>query len=60
MKLIANWQNEKNRCHFCGKTRSVKYIVETEENEEVKSVKCCNLCALLRIGNDNNNGGFSI
>lgn len=52
MKLIANWNNEKNSCYFCGKTKSVKYIVDIEENGEIKSVKCCNLCALLRVGKD--------
>ena len=52
LKLIANWQNETSRCHFCGKTKSVKYITDIEENGEIKSVKCCNLCALLRVGKD--------
>ena len=52
LKLIANCQNETSRCHFCGKTKSVKYITDIEENGEIKSVKCCNLCALLRVGKD--------
>lgn len=38
------------RCHFCGETRSVKYILELFEpdiSKEPMKVPCCNRCALL-------------
>lgn len=33
------------KCFFCGKTKSVKYIVDIDGEE----VFCCNKCALMRI-----------
>lgn len=47
MKIISNWKEKKLRCHFCGETRSVKYMVYLEEYEFHDDVPCCNKCALL-------------
>lgn len=52
MKLIPIEDRGKYRCHFCGETRSVKYLVnyfDPVETSEPIEVACCNRCA-LRIG----------
>ena len=55
--LNPNWRNENLTCHFCGKTRSVKYktkilIVDSISNDEEKEIEVCvcNKCALPLIG----------
>lgn len=59
--INPNWQNEDLKCHFCGKTKSVKYktkiiIVDTIPNNEdpEKEVCICNRCALHMIGIEKN------
>ena len=56
MKLIPNWQDQKNICWVCGTTKSVKYSVPvmiidtlplTDETE--KEVCVCNKCVTLPI-----------
>ena len=42
LKLIENWQNKDLKCHFCGKTKSVKYALS--RNGAV--VSACNECVL--------------
>lgn len=46
MKYIEDWVNKRNKCHFCGETRSVKYQVEIMTNNGMKTVCACNKCAL--------------
>lgn len=49
MKMIANWQDKKLTCYFCGETRSVKYMVEEFDrfkSDEPFEVCSCNKCAL--------------
>lgn len=56
MKIIPNWQDKLLRCHFCGETRSVKYVVELKgavcDNKPLE-VCACNKCALIH-SNDKN------
>lgn len=59
--INPNWQNEDLKCHFCGKTKSVKYktkviIIDTilTDNPSEKEVCVCNICALRMIGNNSN------
>lgn len=40
LKLIDNWQNKNLKCHFCGTTKSVKYVFS--RNGAV--VCACNKC----------------
>ena len=50
MKIIPNWQEQDLSCHFCGKTRSVKYELEIHsfESDVPKKVCVCNMCALTQ------------
>lgn len=53
VKVIRNWQHKEFRCHFCGKTRSVKYTVTVNDptvDDKPTEVYCCNKCALMQIG----------
>lgn len=52
MKLIPIEDRGKYRCHFCGETRSVKYLVNCFDPvvaSEPIEVACCNRCA-FQIG----------
>jgi transcription elongation factor Elf1 len=42
MKFIPNWKDKSLKCHFCGTTKSVKYVVELYGVE----VCTCNRCVL--------------
>ena len=44
LKLLPADQRDKCKCAKCGETRSVKYLVDDKP--------LCNLCALRRIGED--------
>lgn len=54
--IIPDWQQKSFRCHFCGRTESVKYITtilvidsipyETRKEE----AHTCNRCTLTMIG----------
>lgn len=49
MKLIPDWRTKNLRCHFCGKTQSVKYsmkILNPVVSDKPTDVCVCNLCAL--------------
>ena len=49
MKLIPDWRNKNLRCHFCGETRSVKYmmgIFDPVVDDKPTEVCVCNKCAL--------------
>lgn len=49
MKTINIEQRNKYRCHFCGTTKSVKYIVKIYDpivDDKPVNVTCCNKCAL--------------
>jgi hypothetical protein len=49
MKLIPIEKRPGIRCHFCGETRSVKYVVEISDpvvSNKPVAVYCCNKCAL--------------
>lgn len=47
MRIIPNWQEKNLRCHFCGETRSVKYMIEGFDGYGEICVPCCNKCALM-------------
>lgn len=51
MKYIENWDKKNLRCHFCGSTHSVKYVIDifdhTIDNKKPTKVCACNKCALL-------------
>lgn len=52
MKLIPIEDRGKYRCHFCGETRSVKYLVNCFDpvvSSEPIEVACCNRCCALLI-----------
>lgn len=58
LKLIPINERNGKTCAVCGETRSVKYTADIydENNEIVKQVPMCNLCALelnLRKGTAN-------
>lgn len=48
MKLIPKWPLKRNRCYFCGTTKSVKYHIDvpSDNGDGYKIVNCCNKCAL--------------
>lgn len=53
MQYIPDWQHKDLKCHFCGETRSVKYIVAVIDpvvDSKATEVYCCNKCALMQIG----------
>lgn len=54
-KLHILTRERENTCHFCGETRSVKYMVEELNVKPFhhKFVPCCNKCALLIITGGN-------
>lgn len=41
MKIVSLEERKGKTCHFCGETRSVKYLVNDKP--------CCNRCAAIRI-----------
>lgn len=47
-ELIKPSERERYRCHFCGETRSVKYIVSVYDpvvrSNGISKVTCCNMC----------------
>lgn len=48
--IIPTDKRKDCKCHFCGETRSVKYITEiinTIDNKPTK-VCCCNKCILIK------------
>lgn len=55
LKIVSMIPFEKRkecRCHFCGETRSVKYLVETFDpvvHTQLAQVYCCNTCALSKV-----------
>lgn len=56
MKLIPNWQDQKNTCWICGTDKSVKYktklvIIDTLPlaDETEREVCVCNKCVTLPI-----------
>lgn len=56
MKLIPNWQDQRNICWVCGTTKSVKYSVPVMildtlpvSEDTQKEVCICNKCALLSV-----------
>ena len=61
MKLIPNWQDKLLQCHFCGETRSVKYVVELNgaicDNKPLE-VCACNKCALIHSNDKKQNDNF--
>lgn len=56
MNMIPIQDRHKYRCHFCGETRSVKYVCEVMDpvvSTERSTVACCNKCAAIYCGIDN-------
>lgn len=50
ISIIPVSQRDKCRCHFCGETRSVKYITEVIDlvvDNKPTQVCCCNKCILI-------------
>lgn len=50
MKLIADWTTKQHRCHFCGETKSVKYLMKVSDpvvSDKPIEVTVCNKCAML-------------
>lgn len=50
MKLIADWTTKQYRCHICGTTKSVKYLMTVYDpvvDDKPVEVPVCNKCALL-------------
>lgn len=48
--IIPIDKRQNYRCHFCGKTRSVKYITEIMDpviDNKPTKVCCCNKCILI-------------
>lgn len=45
MHLIPVKKRNQHQCHFCGETRSVKYLVKLHTTQE--TVSCCNRCAAI-------------
>lgn len=43
LNILVDRNNAK--CHFCGSTVSIKYLIK----HNGKDVPCCNKCALVRI-----------
>ena len=46
-KLIAPEERHKYKCCVCNATKSVKYLIPTQEGEELHNLPYCNRCALL-------------
>lgn len=46
ISIIPIKDRNKCRCHFCGETRSVKYITEIISTPRNRRVFCCNKCIL--------------
>lgn len=49
MKLIADWTTKQHRCHICGTTKSVKYLMTVYDpivDDKPVEVTVCNKCAL--------------
>lgn len=58
MKIIPRAERRKCSCYFCGETRSVKYLVKIFDpvvDNKPCEVACCNKCALLYGGMENEN-----
>lgn len=50
ISIIPIEERSKCRCHFCGETRSVKYITEIFDpviDNKPSRVCCCNKCILI-------------
>jgi transcription elongation factor Elf1 len=50
MKLIVDWTTKQYRCHLCGTTKSVKYLMKVYDpvaDDKPVEVAVCNKCALL-------------
>lgn len=47
----------KNRCYFCGDTKSVRYILCVKDNGEDREIICCNICALIHYDITQKNEG---
>ena len=55
MRLITDWKNKNLRCHFCNKTRSVKYAMKVFDpvvDSKPTEVCVCNKCALRYNGKE--------
>lgn len=51
IQIIEDWWKKDARCYFCGETRSVKYMVVSEDLYNGKLfAPCCNACAWKSIG----------
>jgi hypothetical protein len=46
-KLIAPEERHKYKCYVCNATKSVKYLIPTQEDGELHDLPYCNRCALL-------------
>lgn len=54
MELFPNWHKKHLVCHFCGETRSVKYIKEVfDEKSQPIRVHVCNKCAIRYMEDKN-------
>lgn len=50
MTLIFGWKEKKLQCHFCGQTKSVRYVLRLkDEDGQVNYVACCNRCVLKHM-----------
>lgn len=53
--LIRNWQEKNLRCHFCGKTQSVKYTMNVHDpdiSDKEITICVCNKCVLLNANKE--------
>lgn len=52
LEIIPDWSKKSLQCHFCGETRSVKYmatIFDPVVSNEPTKVCVCNACAWKHI-----------
>jgi hypothetical protein len=56
VKIIPVEKRQNYRCHFCGTTRSVKYVTEIFDpviSDKPTGVCCCNKCLVLHADENN-------
>lgn len=46
-KLLPAEERKRNKCYFCGETRSVKYLVTIRDGSKNIEVASCNKCACM-------------